>query len=850
MFKQHLALSLVFSLVLLVPGICPTQPATAQTSPAPESNGRSMLFIENAGQWADVARFQVWGSPLGAGTTWLAEDAIWLVVGGGEQESRGMSDEYVFSPSPSRPLTPPPQTALKLTFPGSNPDVRIEPFEPLATTVSYFIGNDPEQWHPAVPVWGGVRYTNLYPGVDLVIGGSNGDWRLDAARGAATDQVDLQIEGADVVGMEGRALQLDADYQPVSIKLPATPFSYQVSEASGTGEPFVLTAHPGQDSSQPTSPDEDPTDVLYGTFLGGESKDDASAIAVGDGECAYVTGTTHSRDFPSTPGAFDPSNNGDDEVFVAKFAPDGDALVYATFLGGWDYDWGGGIAVDETGKATVTGMTVSFDFPTTPGAFDTSHNNPASFDAFVSRLNADGSSLEYSTFLGGNREDDGIAIAVDRLGDTFVVGHTWSSDFPITPAAFSPVHNGSVDVFLTKLNPSGSALEYSTYLGGNGVDFSNAVAVDAAGSAYVTGQTYSNDFPVTPDAFDTSFGCCSTDAFVTKLNTTGSALEYSTFLGGSQSDAGGGIAVDDQFSAYVTGGTRSADFPTTEGSFDQVFNGTDDGFVVKLNASGNDLDYGTFLGGDRIDGGNDVALDATGSAYVVGYTSSLNFPTTPAAFDKSYNNGFDVFVVKLNPTGDTLAYATYLGGNAVDSSRAIAIGDTSRVFVAGETQSHNFPTTPGAYDTSHNRWLDVFVVKMDLSPYASIVVAPIEQPAAGSVTGGLVTVSGFAIDRASPVGTGIDRVSIYLDGPYGVGAFIGVATYGLVRPDVAAQYGARFAPSGWSLTWNTQSVLPGEHQLVMYAHRTTDDSWTTPRFQPVTVRSSHWDWLPLIRRQR
>ena len=856
MFKQRLMLSLVLSLMLLAPGIRSAQPATAQTSPAPEANARSALFIENAGQWppstssGQAHRFQVWGSPLGTGTTWLAEDAIWLVAGGGERESWSTGDKESFSPSPSRPLPPSPQIALKLTFPGSNPDVRIEPFDPLTTTVSYFMGNDPEKWHSDVPVWGGVRYADLYPGVDLVIGGGKGDWRFEATPGAATGQVRLLVEGAAYSRIESHELRLSADSGQWSIALPAAAFSYRVSVARGDGQSLLLTAPAGQPLPRAAEPEDDPSDVLYGTFLGGESLEWPSAIAADDTEHAYVTGTTHSYDFPSTPGAFDPSNNGDDEVFVAKFTPNGDAMVYATFLGGWDYEWSSDISVDESGRATVVGRTVSFDFPTTPGAFDTSHNSPSSFDTFIARLSSDGSTLEYSTFLGGSAADEGVAVALDDTGNVYVTGYTWSGDFPTTPGAFSTVHAGIVDVFVAKLNQSGTALEYSTYLGGSEGGHGADIAVDSLGNSYVTGYTLSSDFPTTADAFDRSFNGRA-DAFVSKLNPTGSDLVYSTYLGGDQSDSGAAIAVDDDFAAYVTGDSESRDFPTTPGSIGEVHNGgTTDAFVVKLDPTGSNLDYGVFLGGNRVDVGDDILLNTAGDAYVVGTTNSLDFPTTPWAFDTSYNDGFDAFVVILNAAGEALEYASFLGGNAEDTGRTLAISESGRVFIAGETRSHNFPVTPGAYDTSHDIWVDVYVVKMDLSPYVSMVVAPIERPAASAVVSGIVTVSGFAVDLASPGGTGIDKVSIYLDGPYGAGALVGNAAYGITRPDVAAQYGVRFAPSGWTFSWNTFAVPAGDHQLVIYAHRTTDGSWTTPRFQPVIVASAHGGWLPLLLRNR
>ncbi len=310
-----------------------------------------MLFIENAGQWPEAARFQVWGPPLGAGTTWLAEDAIWLVVGGAEQESGSMGDEEAFSPSPTPPLTPSPQTAIKLTFPGSNPNVRIEPFDPLTTTVSYFIGNDPDQWHPAVPVCSGVRYADLYPGVDLVMGGRDEAWQLEATPDVPVEQVRVQIEGADIAMLNGTALIMAMDSGSLSMTLPFAPFAYKAFGVSHQGKSRRLTVQSFLDAHYPTHPADDPADLLYSTFLGGAESDESYAIATDATDHVYLTGGTWSSNFPITPGAFQTGHNGGNcDAFVARLNATGSGLDYATFLGGSGSDIGYATAVDGTGQ--------------------------------------------------------------------------------------------------------------------------------------------------------------------------------------------------------------------------------------------------------------------------------------------------------------------------------------------------------------------------------------------------------------------------------------------------------------------------------------------------------------------
>jgi hypothetical protein len=303
---------------------------------------------------------------------------------------------------------------------------------------------------------------------------------------------------------------------------------------------------------------------------------------------AYVTGYTQSSDFPTTLGAFDTSFNVSDG-FVTKLNASGSALVYSTFLGGTSNDYVQAIAVDSAGAACVTGYTSSPNFPTTPGAFDTHLDDL--YDAFVTKLDASGTSLVYSTFLGGTDRDWADAIAVDSAGVAYVAGYTSSSDFPTTAGAFDTSFNGSTDVFVTKLDASGNALVYSTLFGGTNYEFPYAIAVDSAGAAYVTGLTHSSSFPTTPGAFDTSYNSDfqHDDAFVTKLDASGSALVYSTFLGGKDYDEAYAIAVDSAGAAYVAGVTYSVGFPTTPGAFDSTFNGSSgngDAFVTKLNASG------------------------------------------------------------------------------------------------------------------------------------------------------------------------------------------------------------------------------------------------------------------------
>ena len=437
------------------------------------------------------------------------------------------------------------------------------------------------------------------------------------------------------------------------IAVDAAGSAYVTGETDSTDFPTtsgaVESAPNGDSDAFVTKLNRSGTGLVYTTYLGGGGDDIGNGIAVDPVGSAYVTGETDSTDFPTTSGAFEPTNGRlDIDAFVAKLDATGSALLYSTYLGGRLGDeTGGGIAVDPAGNAYVTGETDSDDFPTTLGAFQPTYNDTG--DAFVSKLNPGGSALAYSTYLGGTDSDFGRGIVVDATG-AYVTGETASSDFPTTPGAFDPTLNSPSggDAFVTKLNMTGSGLVYSTYLGGSASQTGFGIAVDPAGSAYVTGETGSSDFPTTAGAIDpTANG--SKDAFVTKLNPAGSALAYSTYLGGSLgAETGRAIAVDTAGSAHVTGDTDSGDFPTTLGALDPTANGNSDAFVTKLNPSGSALAYSTYLGGTNSEDGNGIAVDPAGGAYVTGQTESSDYPTTVGAPDPTLGGSSDAFVTKLD----------------------------------------------------------------------------------------------------------------------------------------------------------------------------------------------------------
>jgi len=464
--------------------------------------------------------------------------------------------------------------------------------------------------------------------------------------------------------------------------------------------------------------------------------------AVGEPEVAvdaegnvYVAWDTASVDFPITAGAFDTTYAGATEGYVAKFNANLSALVWATFLGGSGRDRLTAINVDSGGFVYVAGYTDSPDFPTTPGAFDRTLQSATCAggntkypctDGFVAKLNPSGDALVYSTLFGGRKWERTSDLMLDESGSLYVTGETDSSDFPTTAGAFSRKITGVMDAFIMKVNPTGSALVYSTYLGGAKDDRGYGIAVEPSGQAYVTGVTGlggkpgANNFPTTPGAFDRSPG--EIDAFVTKLNPTGGSLVYSTYLGGTRvgimsGEWGREIAVDATGSAYVVGNTGSPDFPTTPGAFDTVLSTppyqTPDAFVSKLNPSGSALVYSTFLGGAGIEYGQGIALSGNGTVTVAGQTDSLDFPVhgEPPA-DDLYNNT-DAFLTRLDPTGSALFYSTYLGGSDQEYGAAVAMDAAGFTTVLGWTLSDDFYVDANAWDPTYNGGFDHFLSKFE-----------------------------------------------------------------------------------------------------------------------------------------
>lgn len=611
---------------------------------------------------------------------------------------------------------------LHATLLGGNTAAKLTGLERLLTTTNYFIGSDPRNWKTNVPSYAKVKYSGVYPGIDLVFYGNQNLLEYDfiVSPGSDPGVIALGFEGITGMRVDDKGdliLRTDAGeirqskpvvYQQIDNARRIVPASYLIK-----GKKQVAFQIANYDRSKPLVID--PT-LAFSTYLGGSGTDSGEGIAVDTAGNAYITGSTTSLNFPVTPGAFQTTRAGiftNDDVFVTKMNSTGTALIYSTYFGGSNRDVGNDIALDSAGNAYVTGQTESGDLPTTPGAFRTTPVGSDEFDVFAMKLNATGTALVYSTYLG---PVIGLGIAVDSAGNAYITGQA-NGDYPTTPGAFQTVSGGSSEGFVTKLNPTGTALVYSTFLGGSGFDVASEIAIDSAGNAYVTGRAEPG-FPVTPGAFQTSFGGAVWDAFVTKVNSTGTALVYSSFLGGIGVDSGMGIAVNTAGNAYVTGSTDSPNFPVTPGSFQTVKADGTDAFVTELSAAGNSLIYSTFVGGSGSDLANDIALDTAGNASIVGLTGSSDFPTTTDAIQSAPGGNNDAFITRLNATGAALVFSTYLGGSEAEGGRSVAVDSAGSIYLTGVTFSTDFPTTTGAFQTTFGGLqADGFVAKVVFSSF-------------------------------------------------------------------------------------------------------------------------------------
>lgn len=629
--------------------------------------------------------------------------------------SRG-GGKTLFLTSTEAVLTGSDGQSVRMKLLGSNRNVKVGGLDKLPGKSNYFHGTDPDKWHTNLPLYARVRYSHIYPGVDLVYYGNQQGLEYDfvIAPGADPRQIRVAIQGTRefFIDADGDAV-LRAKLGDIRLKKPRIYQELdgkQVEVAGGYDRQghelqFRVGAY---DHRRNLTID---PQLVYSTYLGGTAAagDQAQAIAVDSAGNAYITGQTSSTDFPLA--ANSPQSGyggGSSDAFVTKLNAAGNEIIYSTYLGGSAIDVGTGIAVDGSGNAYISGYTNSTNFPVLAGL---QMSNGGGYDAFVTKLSSDGSSLVYSTYLGGSHDETAHSIALDSSGNVYITGSTNSIDFPLSAALQSSKLSGASlfsTGFVTKLNAAGTAMAYSTYLGGSSSDNCTGIAVDSAGNAYVTGSTNSTNFPVASPFQATLKG--TTNAFISKLNATGSALSYSTYLGGSSTDSANAIAVDSSGNALVAGYTRSTDFPLSS-PLQSSNAASESAFITKLNSNASGLVYSTYLGGSIVSYANAIAVDSIGNAFVAGNTNSPDFPLS-SPVQPVPGGAIDAFVTALTPTGASLLYSTFLGGNGFENTFGIAVDGSGNAYVTGSTSSTNFPVL-SPYQASLRGGANAFVAKIN-----------------------------------------------------------------------------------------------------------------------------------------
>lgn len=711
-----------------------------------DSYGKLPLSLEpNRGQAQVTTKFLSRGAGYQLSLT--ANEAILRLRQRSQSEAPTRRADPVKPARPTRTErgTPPRMIELGMKFVGANPAPVIEAERELPGTSNYFVGNNSAQWRSDVPTYAQARYREIYPGIDLLFYGNQRQLEYDfiVSPGSATDVIRLAFRGAEKLEIDARGdlvLYLPGGGE---VRQPK-PVLYQ--EAAGgrreiTGG-YILRGKNqigfrvgDYDSKLPLVID--PV-LVYSTYLDVYATAQNGGVVVDAANNVYLTGAN------------------DEDVYVAKLNAAGTAFIYTTYVGGsgsggWG-DVGHGIAIDSAGNAYVSGDAYSLDFPVV-NAFQSvksseSINIP---DVFVFKLDPAGANLIFSTYLGGEDSDDNYGIALDAAGNAFVTGYTESpihyinappgAPFP-TVNAYQPELAGAIDAFVTKLSPTGAVL-FSTYLGGTNVDYALDVAVDSDGAPYLTGATDSTDYPTQNPMQPTLRG--GGDVFITKLNPTGSALLYSTFLGGSGEDLALGLALDPGRNIYLTGYTYSADYPT-QSPLQPAKAGGADAFVTKVNAAGSGLIYSTYVGGLGGEQGSDIALHPDGSVHVAGYSSSTNFPLVNP-IQPTNAGGVDAILFKLNSTGSALIYSTYLGGGSGtfgggDYGQGVALDSSGNAIFMGTTYASNFPTvnpigTSGVFESA-------FLVKVSESGTQTIyrISGRFESNVGNPLNGVTVTLSG------------------------------------------------------------------------------------------------------------
>jgi PKD repeat protein len=696
------SLPLLIALVLIAQLALVAAPAQVDDT-GPDGPDRTLPtgirgFLENGGQVDPAVEYYAWNN--GGGVA-LGTDGAFVTLVDGE---RGLG------------------TSVRVAFVGAR-EASPEGREALPGITSFIRGDDPATWRTGLLTYRQVVYRELWQGIDLVyrVEGGSVKYDLVLAPGSDPGDVAFRLSGHRGVTVDGRGdLVVSTD---AGLWRDAGLVAYYGDEPSSRVDcRFVLLDGDTYgfrlgdvDRSRPVVIDP----LVYSTFVGGgagEVEEPTAGVEVDASGRALLAGQAETTDFPVTTGAFQTSNaGGGTDLFCLRLSADGSDVEWATYVGGTGAEYPYDLALDASGRPVVVGRTNSTDLPTVPGSLNTTHTGD-DHEGFFLKLNAQGTSLVLSSYLGGNNTDEVVAVAVDASGDLVLAGNTLSPDLPVTAGVAFPNHTGlTFDAFVARVSGDGSTLEALTYLGGTKWDVVLAIDVDDAGAVYLGGETISTDFPSTNGSFQEQLANNLTrDGFIAKLAANLTNVTWATYMGDMFDDFVEFVQVADDGSVYAAGDTDSGGFPVTNGSFQEVHQGATDAFILHLAANGSQLEYSTLFGGTDEDYCEGLHVDGDGVVTIVGSTSSPDLPTILGVQQEDKAGKFDAFLFRLDADGSTPLYCTYLGGTEWDLANGLDVDDDGDVYIAAATDSTDFPTTSGAFQETHGGQVDVTVTKLDL----------------------------------------------------------------------------------------------------------------------------------------
>ncbi len=632
-------------------------------------------FVENLGQFNDDQVHLYAYGPTGGIS--LLESEVRLTVTNGESS-----------------------TSVSMTFPGSH---RVEPstMNELPGRTNYIVGRDRTTWVQGVSTFSGVTYGDLWDGIDLVLSRDLDGFKysFNVDQGADVRQVSVRVSGhlsLELLGEGDLVIRtvsgdifdsgLNAHYSddtssvvPSSFMLiDESTYGYDIGEYD-TGRGLVI----------------DP--LVYSTYFGTEANEDLDCITIDEEGYVFLAGTASKEVLRSRLGVLDPPEE-DYLAFISKFDPRDWSPIFTTVIGGSNHTTIQDMHVDALGEIYITGETRSFDFPVTDNAYQMNHSKGSTApEAFACKLSSDGTTLVYSTLFGGRDSDDGTAITTDNSGTMYIVGTTWSSDFPVTNDGYQSTFGGKwMDAFIAKVHPGDGAVDFVTYLGGASDDNGKDIWINTLGEIVIAGYTWSRNFPTTSGAPYERYLGGQSDCFIAMLSPDGSRLVRSTLLGGSDRDRIDSMGVDDDGNIYVSGLCDSPDLPTTDGAFMTARGKNVSSFAAKLRHDWSSFDYITFIGGGFWDYVEDMVVDGEGNAYFVGGTLAEDMQVSGDAVQADLNGRSDGFLQVLDTHGRVARYSTYLGGNQSDSIRSLETDEAGDVYIIGITWSEDFPTTDDA----------------------------------------------------------------------------------------------------------------------------------------------------------